>query len=65
MDLTGLSVSSIRIKVRTKSSVIKLGNIALLIGFTPKRFAIGISIDRYELDIDFIFFWLVVTRLDG
>ena len=51
--------------MRTKSTTIKLGNIMLLIGFTPKRFAIGISIDRYELDIDFIFFWLTVMRLDG
>jgi hypothetical protein len=26
-------------------------------GFSWKRFAIGISIDTYSLNIDFLFFW--------
>lgn len=41
-----------------KSKEIKIGKSWVGLGLSFNRFGVGICIDRYHIDIDFIFFWI-------
>lgn len=32
----------------------------LMLGFNPKHVALGFSLDRYQLNVDLLFFWVAV-----
>ena len=48
--------------MRTKSASIEIGKTTILVGFIPKRFAIGFSIDKWAFDLDLTFFWFSIVR---
>lgn len=48
--------------MRTRSASIEFKNFTVLVGFIPKRFAIGFSIDKWAFDLDLAFFWFSIVR---
>jgi hypothetical protein len=32
----------------------------LTVGYSPTRFALGFSVDKYSISIDFLFFWISI-----
>jgi hypothetical protein len=43
-----------------KSGHLKIGKFYICSGYNLKRVAIGFSVDRWSINIDFLFFWFSI-----